>query len=198
MTFMKRALLSVILLFALTGTLTASVLEPWKHPAHDSNRSDYVRNTFSGKSVVASAAGAGLNQARNVPHEWGQGAGGFGKRFASSFGTHIVNNSIRYSVAGVRHEELSYRPSGKHGFAPRMAYALESTVITHKTTTGKKTVAAGNLSGAFGSGMISRAWQPASTRTLAGGLSSGGITLGITASTHVAREFWPHHHHATS
>jgi hypothetical protein len=198
MTIINRALLSSTLVFMLTGTLTASVLTPWKHPAHDSNRSDYVRNTFSAKSAAASVAGATINQSRNVPSEWGKGASGFGKRFASSFGTHIVNNTIRYSVARLRHEELSYTPSGKQGFGPRLKYALESTVITHKTTTGNKTVATGNISGAFGSGLISRAWQPASTGTLAGGLSSGGITLGITASTHVAREFWPHHHHATS
>lgn len=179
----------------LAGTTAArSIRQPWHRPSHGSTRSTYIRNTFSAKSALAAAAGAGFNQARNVPHEWGQGGAGYGRRFASSFGTHIVNNSIRYAVGGMRHEELGYQPSGKHGFGPRLKYALVSTVITHKTTTGSKTVAAGNISGAFGSGLISRAWQPASTRTLAAGLGTGGIILGIDASTHVAREFWPHHH----
>jgi hypothetical protein len=73
-------------------------------------------------------------------------------------------------------------------------------VITHKTTTGKPTIAKGELSGAVGSGLISRLWQPASTRTVAAGFSSAGITLGVDAAGNVVREFWPeirhpHSHH---
>jgi len=198
MTLMTRAVLVATVLFVLTGTAAASLWTPWKHHNHGSSGHAYLRDTFGAKSVVTSAATAGFRQARNVPHEWGQGGAGFGKRFASAFGTHVVNNSIRYSVAGIRHEELGYTPSGKQGFLPRLKYALESTVITHKTTTGEKTIAAGNISGAFGSGLISRAWQPASTGSLASGIGSGGVMLGVDAATHVAREFWPHHHHPST
>ena len=77
-------------------------------------------------------------------------------------------------------------------------YALESTVITHKTDTGKPTVAAGEVSGAVGSGLISRAWQPAAAKTVAKGLASGGIMLGVDAGAHVAKEFWPEIRHPRS
>ena len=156
---------------------------------------EFVRHTFSPSSGVKAAAGAGINQARDVPREWGGGIGGFAKRLGSSFGTHVVNGSIHFAVASVRHEEWGYRPSGKEGFGPRLKYALLSTVITRKTTDGKQTVAAGELSGAFGSGLISRLWQPASTRTVAKGFTSGGIALAADAGTHVVREFWPEIRH---
>ena len=155
----------------------------------------FIAGTFSPKSIVRGAAGAGIGQATNTPSEWGQGAAGFGRRMANAFGKHIINHTIHYAVARMRHEEFGFRPSGKQGFKPRLEYALLSVVITHKTTTGKSTIAAGELAGAFGSGLISRAWQPASTHTLAAGFASGGITLGVDAGMHVVREFWPEIRH---
>jgi hypothetical protein len=112
--------------------------------------------------------------------------------------THVVKNTIQFGVAAARHEDLQYHPSNETGFRPRLRHALVSTVVTRKTTTGQKTVAAGRISGAMGSGLISRAWQPAAARTIGGGLASGGIMLGADAGANVAREFWPRKKHAAS
>src|SRR5262249_49101466 len=157
------------------------------------NRRQFVKKTFSPGSVVRAGAGAAIGQARNSPHEWGQGAAGYGKRLGSAFAGHVIKNSIQYPVAYFRHEYLGYQPSQKHGVLPRLGYALESTVITHRTDNGRRTVAAGEISGAAGSGLISRLWQPASTRTIASGFGSAGITLGADAGMNVAKEFWPRH-----
>jgi len=153
----------------------------------------YVKRTLGRGAFIGAGVGAAIGQAHNSPHEWGQGMAGFGKRFGSAFASHAVKTSIQFPVAYLLHEELRYQPSGKQGFMPRLTYALESTVITHKTNTGRSTVAAGEISGALGSGLISRLWQPASLHTLAGGFSSAGITLGADAGMNVAREFWPKH-----
>lgn len=158
-------------------------------------RSRYVKDTFGRKAAIRTGISAGTQQLRNSPHEWGRGAAGFGKRVASAFGQHVVKNSIEYPIAALRHEELGYRPSGKRGFGPRLGYALSSTVITHKTTTGKKTVAAGRISGAVGSGFISRVWQPARLHTFSSGAASAGVMLGIDAGNNVVREFWPEIRH---
>ncbi len=160
----------------------------------------FAAGTFSPGAVARAGVGAAVHQANHTPQEWGQGAAGFGRRFASAFGKHIVSHSIHYAVARARHEEFGYHRSGKQGFGPRLKYALFATFITHKTTTGKSTVAAGELSGAFGSGLVSRLWQPASTGSIATGFASGGITLGVDSGVHVLREFWPdirhpHRHH---
>ena len=46
----------------------------------------------------------------------------------------------------------------------------------------------------MGTGLISRAWQPAALHTVSSGVASGGDhALGVDAGTNVAREFWPHH-----
>jgi hypothetical protein len=154
-------------------------------------RQEYKKRTFGRKAVVSAGARAAVGEVTGTPKGWGRGPGGFGKRFASGFATHVVKNTIEYPIAAARHEDLRYHRSTKKGFGPRMEHALVSTVITQKTTTGNKTVAAGRISGAIGSGLISRAWQPAAARTVGAGLASGGITLGAEAAGNVAQEFWP-------
>src|SRR5579863_9851799 len=54
---------------------------------------EYWHRTFGKTPVLASAAGAGIEQARGAPREWGSGLAGFGKRLGSVFGTHLVKAS---------------------------------------------------------------------------------------------------------
>lgn len=156
----------------------------------------YAKHELGPKAVVMAGAGAGINQATNTPKEWGQGAAGFGRRFGSAFAKHVVQKGIQYPVARMLHEEISYRPSGKHGFGPRTKYALMGVVVTHKTNGNHgRTVNAGEISGAVGSGLISRLWQPASVRTVGAGFSSAGTSLAVDAGLNMVREFWPEIRH---
>jgi hypothetical protein len=157
-----------------------------------------AKHAFTPVAGLRAAAGAGVNQATDTPHEWGQGAQGFGKRIGSAFGKHLVKTAIQYPVSRFRHEAFGYQRSSEHGFKKRLFYALEGTVITHKTDTGKRTIATGELAGAFGSGFISRLWQPASTATVSNAFLSGGITLGVDAAGNVIKEFWPEIRHPHS
>lgn len=190
-----RAAIGILILLSFTAGLTIAA------PPHPRDSSDeptlrrYVKHTFGTKSAAMAAVGAGVNQLTNTPGEWGQGAAGFGRRFASAFGKHIVHNTIRYPVAKLLHEEVGYHRSNKQGFRGRLKYALVATIITHKTTTERPTLAVGEISGAFGSGLISRLWQPASVRTIGSGFESGGITIAVDAGLNVLREFWPEIRH---
>jgi len=166
--------------------------------AQQSEGKKYLKQTFSPAAAGKAGLGAAVTQGTNTPSEWGQGAAGFGKRLGSAFGKHLVARGIKYPVAKLFHEEFSYQHSTEKGFGPRLKHALVATVITHKTTNGKQTVAKGELAGAFGSGLVSRLWQPASTRTVGLGFVSGGITLGVDAGGNVLREFWPEIRHPHS
>lgn len=161
----------------------------------ESKLGPYVKREAGPARIAMAGAGAAINQANNTPSEWGQGAAGFGRRLASAFGKHIVHKAIQYPVSKLLHEELHYQRSNKQGFGPRLGAALMGTVVTRKTTTGKRTPAVGEISGAFGSGLLSRLWQPASVRTVGEGFSSGGITLAVDAGVNVVREFWPEIRH---
>ena len=149
-----------------------------------------------GKAAVArTGAGAVWGEMWNHPHEWGRGAGGFGKRLASGFGTHAVGTTIEYGVGHVLHEERSYHRSEDPRFQARFKSALGNTFLVYHRGSDKRRPAIGRISGAVGSGLISRAWQPASAGTLAAGFGSAGMSLGVAFGMNLAREYMPDHHH---
>jgi hypothetical protein len=158
----KAVTIAIMLMAAIAGGAVTTT------PSHPYRR-QYKRETFGKKALAGVGARAVVGR-----------RGSFGGRVASGMGAHVVHNSIRFGVGAARHEDLQYHRSANRRFGPRMRHALVSTVVTRKTTSGKKTVAAGNISGAMGSGML-----------LGSGAASGGITLGAAAGVNVAREFWP-------
>lgn len=155
----------------------------------------YLHRLFNLESAARSLATAGLDQAVGTPSEWGGGMKGFGRRFGSAFGTHIIRSTIHFGVSRMLHEELGYQRSDKQGFRQRLTYALLATVVTHKTTTGRQTVAVGEISGVVGGGLISRLWYPARFHTVASGFAAAGIGFGAEAGMNVMREFWPEIRH---
>ena len=154
-----------------------------------------AKKAFSPSSFVKTGAGALLQHVRDSPPEWGQGAAGLGKRFGSTFGKHLVGGSVQMSVGTLLHEDLTYHPSEKTGFAPRLKYAILSTLIARDTTTGDPTPAFGRFSGALAGGFVSRTWQPVRLHTISSGFESSGVSLGADAAMNIIREFWPEIRH---
>jgi hypothetical protein len=137
--------LTTVMVLLLTGASAFAAEPAGEHPYKEA----YKKDTFGKKAVITTGARAVIGHVTNSPKGWGRGPAAFGKRVASGFATHVVKNSIEYPIAAARHEDLLYHRSTKQGFGPRLQHALVSTVITQKTTTGKKTVASGKISGAI-------------------------------------------------
>ncbi len=151
-----------------------------------------LRHKLIGKQAVAeSAARAGAGTVLNSPHQWGRSPEGFAKRMGSSFGKHIIKESIQAGVATAHHENLHFQPSNRQGTLPRLEYAVKSTFVVPRTNRPGNTVALGRISGNMGAGLISQLWMPAAS--VGAGVASGGIGLGVDVGVHVAREFWPRH-----
>jgi hypothetical protein len=184
-----KAIVMMVGLVLIAGITAGAVAT--RRPVAHSYRRRYVGDTFGKRSLAGVGGRAAVGQMLNHPRQWGRGGTGLGKRLGTGMATHVIKNSIEYPIAAARHEDLRYHRSTERGVGARLRHALVSTVVARKTTTGKKTVAAGRISGAMGSGMIASTWAPAA----AGGLATGGITLGATAASNVAREFWPQKKH---
>lgn len=180
-----RTLIRVAVLLLLVVSAAAITRQEARH---------YRRQVLGRRAIAGAGAHAAIGTARHVPHEW-SGPAGFAERFGSSLGQHVVKGTIEMGVGAWHHENLHYQRSNLHGTLPRMEYAVKSTFIVPKTNRpGHKTVALGRVSGNLGAGLISRAWQPASTAGVGAGLASGGIGLGADVGVNMAREFWPRKH----
>jgi hypothetical protein len=160
-------------------SMSQAVAPPQRHP--------YVKHwkkSTIGKGAVAGVVGkAGVRTLSK-----GGGASGFGKNVGAGMATHAVETTVEHAIAAPLHEDLHYHRSTKSGVGPRLEHALVSTVVTHNTKTGKRTPAAGRISGHAAAGAVSQV-------ALAGGsgAATAGIGLGAVAGANVAREFWPRH-----
>jgi len=150
----------------------------------------YFSHLFSPEAFLRSAAGAGINQAMNTPSEWGQGAAGYGRRFASSFGAYMVQATVMYGTSAALHEDNRYFQSGESGAGARLKYAILSTFMARHDD-GSRHFSWSRIISYGAAAGISRAWQPPSNRGAINVVDAFAISVGAEAGFNVAREFLP-------
>lgn len=169
----------------------ASPNRPAYTPMTDGDRLHwYIQGLASPLSLVSSAAGAGIGQWRDRPKEWPQGAEGYGFRYASSFATHIVRGALLLGASSALHEDYRYLRSGQPGSGSRVRYAVASTFRSRRDD-GSRRLSLSRIGAFAGAALISRLWQPKSTRSVRSAMLSTGTSIGVSAGFNVAREFWP-------
>ena len=149
-----------------------------------------VKSTFSPVSIFASTFSAGYNQAVDSVPEWGQGMEGYGKRFASSFGQKVVDNTVGSSLKILLREDPRYFYSNRRNIRNRILHALGETFVAHKDSGGTRpgySYFAGVASGVY----VSHQWRPESSRTAADYAQSVAVSIGEQSAKNVFMEFWP-------
>ncbi len=139
---------------------------------------------------LGAAAGAAIGQARNVPHEWGQGTEGYLSRYASDFCTNVARQSVEFGLEAALHEDPRYFPSEDKRLSARLKNVLLQTVVA-RTDSGKETFAWARMGSAFAAGAITNAWQPESTDTPGRAFSRGAIMLAGDFGYNFLQEFIP-------
>jgi hypothetical protein len=174
-----------------------TLAEPVKYvPMTQKERLDYFKqHLFSAESVVRSAAGSAINQLDDTPHEWRQGAAGYGRRFASSYGEHIIQSTTMYGISAALHEDNRYYRSGLNGFGPRLKYAIKSSFMARHDN-GTQHFSFSRILSYGAAATISREWQPPSTNGWENGVDNFAVSIGVETGFNVAREFLPSIFHA--
>jgi hypothetical protein len=161
------------------------------NPFTNHQKLEYRLNQIVGiHGSLGAAAGAALGQARNVPHEWGQGAEGYATRYFSDFGTNVIRQSVALGLETALHEDPRYFPSEEKGFKQRLKNVFLQTVVT-RTDSGRATFAWARMGSAFAAGAITNTWQPPSTDTPGRAVTRGCIMLGGDLSYNFLQEFIP-------
>jgi hypothetical protein len=110
----------------------------YKRPTEKTKLRNYFFDAFGPYPIVGASVAAGINQADRTPPEWGQGAEGYGKRFASNFGIAIVSTTTRYGLAQAFHEDTLYYRCECKGFFPRLGHATISTFTARRGEDGHR------------------------------------------------------------
>ena len=140
---------------------------------------------------VASAAGAGIGQARNALPGYGQEWNGYGKRFGSSLASATSNSFFgTYVLASMMRKDPRYFPSLHGSFGHRVGYALSRIVVAR---TDERTLGA-NWPGIFApllAESLATAYLPAKEQTAGKTFQRYGWRLGLNTATNGLREYWP-------
>jgi hypothetical protein len=150
----------------------------------------YIKRLISPEVLLRSATGAGFGQLRDFPPEWGEGAEGFGRRFASAYAEHLVRETLLFGSSSALHEDNRYIPSSETRFGKRLKYALESSILARHDD-GTQHFSFSKIGSYMGASLISRTWQPPSSGSLAYAGADFCVSMGVSAGFDVAREFLP-------
>lgn len=134
-------------------------------------QSDYVRpaankrfqrylNKTVGTGLIGVAAGAVINQIREVPPEWERNGTGFARRLASNLGENAISETVAYGVEEAFQLDSKFYKSKKRDFGSRLKNAFLSG-ITARRPNGKRVFNPVPFVGSYAANIIStQTWYP--------------------------------------
>jgi len=150
----------------------------------------YLKTMVNPLGYLKAASSAGIDQWKDKPEEWEQGASGYGKRFANILGQYSIQRTVTFSLASVLHEDNRYFNSGKQRFWSRTGYSLASGILARHDD-GTRHLSISQLGGVAAGAFLSRAWQPPSQHSAGDGAVSFGLTMVSNMGFGVVKEFIP-------
>lgn len=150
-----------------------------------------AEGTFDPYEFVIVGVLAGIGQATDDTPSWGQGAKGFGIRYATDFGDQLAGNfMVGAVVPSIFHQDPRYFQSGKGSFWRRFGYALSRVIIT-RGDSGKTQFNISEIAGNGIAGVISNTYHPASDRSLEQTGQTWATQIAVDAIGFELKEFWP-------
>lgn len=109
--------------------------------------------------------GPGNHPAHGAIPEWGEGADGYAKRYASRFGQNLAGTTIKYGLGELLREDVTYHRCDCTGILPRVSHAFVGSLVAH-TSSGKAVPSLPAIVSPFLASEIAvKAWYPARYNT---------------------------------
>jgi len=173
--------------FGMAGSSTAAQFRP---QTQQERTSDFLKSLVNPWAFASAGFSAGLDHLAHKPEEWGQGAGGYGRRFANIEGQYLIQKTVTFGLSSALHEDNRYFGSGKKGFWHRVGYAVTSSSLA-RNDSGKLRVSVSQVVGVAAGAGLARFWLPGSQNGASQAAISFGLSMAGNAGTCVAKEFLP-------
>ncbi len=123
------------------------------------------RDTFDPENFIGTGLGAAIEQANNSFRGYGQGAAGYGKRYAALYGDGLFRDTMAHAVfPSIFHQDPRYFYQGTGTTKSRAYHAVSFAFVTRSDRTGKNvpnySYVIANLIG----GALSNAYYPHANR----------------------------------
>jgi hypothetical protein len=150
-----------------------------------------VDETIAPSRFIGSLFTAGIGQARDSLHDYGQGWDGYGKRYGSSVASnassHLLGTGL---IPSLTHEDPRYFVKLFGSPRSRILYAMSRVLVT-RTDDGRSTFNWGNVMGGLMAESLAVSYLPDSERTASKTFTRFGVRLGFSALDNVVKEYWP-------
>ena len=148
-----------------------------------------LRETFDPVRFVATAIGAGIQQANDDFKGYGLGAAGYGKRYAALYGNGLFNDMLSHAVFPVIfHQDPRYFYQGSGTIKSRFIHALSFAVVI-RSDSGRTVPNYSYILGDLGAGALSNLYYPHADRGAGLVFTNAAIEAGARAAGSLAEEF---------
>jgi len=136
-------------------------------------------------------AEAGINQARNHPEAYGQGAEGFGKRYGAGLADGLTDGIfVTGMYPSLLHQDPRYYRLGDGSSAQRAGYAVTRILVTRQDS-GRKAFNLSEVLGSFSSAALAVTYYPRNERDFSNVAERAGIQFAFDAGFNLLKEFYP-------
>jgi hypothetical protein len=150
----------------------------------------YLRQTYFNPGTYAKRiAGGAIDQARDVPHQWGQGWEAYGKRVASRYGQFVIQNTLKSAGDAAVGYEPRYDLWRRQGFWPRTKHAIIRNFVTYNSTERELRPQVPLYGAAFLAGMTATTWKPGPHNMPSAGVNAMAQQAGWGILTNWLSEF---------
>jgi hypothetical protein len=152
-----------------------------------------ARNTFDPVKFPWYGLQAGVRQAHDSQPEYGQGAAGYGKRYALTFADCTVENFVAGALLPslLRQDPRYFREGRGRPNRKRIGYAM-SRIFWTRGDSGRKEFNFSEIAGsALAAGISNYGYHPASDHNLQNVATGWGTQMAFHTFTILMREFWP-------
>jgi hypothetical protein len=135
-----------------------------------------------------------ISQGQNSEPGYGQGAAGYGRRYAAAFADSTIGNFMTGAIfPSLLKQDPRYFQLVRGGFKRRAIYSVSRILIT-RADSGHNQFNSSEIAGNLVAAGISISYHPAGDRTLVDTMSVWGTSVGWDTMSNFAEEFWPDIH----
>jgi hypothetical protein len=172
-----------------TANVPLPQVKPYVRPTKQQRVNRYLSDAFGVPAVIGSAFSAGISQIGNNPPEWNRTIGGYGKRFANSYGTNALRNTISFGLNEAFGLDNRFEKSGQKSVGKRIKHVFISSYTTRKKN-GDRLPDFPYLIGNYSANIIaSEAWMP-DRFSYKDGLRNGTYSVFTRFGVNLLREFF--------
>lgn len=151
----------------------------------------FVHDSFDPLAFLTAGFNAGLDQGQNNDPTFGQGAEGYGKRYAAAFAGQTAQRFFSdFAYPAIFSEDPRYYRLAHGTRRQRLIHAVGHTFIAHRDN-GRHIFNFSEWLGAATSSALSPTYHPGNERGFGAAAQRAGFEIGTDMGFDVLREFWP-------